>query len=108
MAGWTTAPLETLDGMTQRMLAGDRQVVFITGEAGIGKTTFIEMAVERLSRYGADALCGHCTERFGTDEAFHPLIDALMTRCRGPGGSSMLEAIRARAPNLVAPDAEFP
>ena len=29
-----TAPLETLDGMTQRMLAGDRQVVFITGEAG--------------------------------------------------------------------------
>ena len=96
-----TAPLETLDGMTQRMLTGERQVVFITGEPGIGKTTFIEMAIERLSRYGVNALCGHCTERFGTDEAFHPLIDALETRCRGPGGSSTLEAIRARAPTWL-------
>jgi class 3 adenylate cyclase len=96
-----TAPLETLDGMTQRMLAGERQVVFITGEAGIGKTTFIEMAVERLSRYGVDVLRGHCMERFGTDEAFHPLIDALMTRCRGPGGSSTLEAIRTHAPTWM-------
>ena len=59
------------------------------------------MAVERLSRYGVDALFGHCTERFGTDEAFHPLIDALETRCRGPGGSSVVEAIRARAPTWL-------
>src|SRR5262249_29669109 len=33
-------PLATLDKVTQRMLAGDRQVVFITGEAGIGKSSF--------------------------------------------------------------------
>ena len=96
-----TAPLETLDGMTQRMLTGERQVVFITGEPGIGKTTFIEMAIERLSLYGVDALCGHCAERFGTDEAFHPLIDALETRCQGPGGSSTVEAIRAVAPTWL-------
>ena len=95
------APLATLDAVTQRMLAGERQLVFITGEPGIGKTTFIEMAVERLSRLGAQALYGHCTERFGTDEAFHPLIDALETRCRGPGGSAVLETIRARAPTWL-------
>jgi class 3 adenylate cyclase/predicted ATPase len=95
------APLATLDGMAQRMLAGERQLVFITGEPGIGKTTFIEMAIERLSRLGAEALYGHCAERFGTDEAFHPLIDALETRCRGPGGSAVLETIRARAPTWL-------
>jgi predicted ATPase len=95
------APLQTLENMTKRMLEGERQVAFITGEAGIGKTTFVEMAIERLSRYGVDALLGHCTERFGTDEAFHPLIDALMTRCRGPGGASMLDAIRIRAPTWL-------
>ena len=95
------APLATLDTMAQRMLAGERQLVFITGEPGIGKTTFIEMAIERLSRLGAEALYGHCTERFGTDEAFHPLIDALETRCRGPGGSAVLETIRARAPTWL-------
>src|SRR5262245_4263422 len=95
------APLATLETIAQRMLAGERQLVFITGEPGIGKTTFIEMAIERLSRLGAEALYGHCTERFGTDEAFHPLIDALETRCRGPGGSAVLETIRARAPTWL-------
>jgi class 3 adenylate cyclase len=95
------APLATLETMTQRMLAGERQLVFITGEPGIGKTTFIEMAIERLARLGAEAFFGHCTERFATDEAFHPLIDALETRCRAPGGLSVLETIRARAPTWL-------
>ena len=102
--GWRvgrTGPLGTLDAITQRMLAGARQVVFITGEAGIGKTTFVEMALQRLSRYGVEVLCGHCTERFGTDEAFHPLIDALMTRCRDSGGTPLLEDIRAHAPTWL-------
>ena len=94
-------PLATLDKVTQRMLAGDRQVVFITGEAGIGKTSFIEMAMEQLSRYRVETLCGFCTERFGTNEAFLPLIDSLTTRCRGPDGSAVLEAVRAHAPTWL-------
>jgi DNA-binding winged helix-turn-helix (wHTH) protein len=35
------APLEMLDRIAQRMLTGQRQVAFVTGEAGIGKTAFI-------------------------------------------------------------------
>ena len=89
------------------MLAGDRQVVFITGEAGIGKTSFIEMAMEQLSRYRVETLCGFCTERFSTNEAFLPLIDSLTTRCRGPDGSAVLEAVRAPCADLAAPDARF-
>lgn len=103
-SGWRVGradALQTLDDLTRRMLAGNRQIAFITGEAGIGKTTFIDMAMERLARYGINTLCGNCTERFGTDEAFLPLIDALMTRCRGPGGSEVLEAIRAHAPTWL-------
>jgi DNA-binding winged helix-turn-helix (wHTH) protein len=96
-----SGPLQALDSVTRRMLAGNRQIVFITGEAGIGKTTFIEMAMEQLSRYHVDVLFGHCTERFGTNEAFLPLIDALTTRCRGPGGSVVLEAVRAHAPTWL-------
>ena len=79
------AALEMLDRITQHMLTGQRQIAFVTGEAGIGKTAFIDMAMERLSQRGADLLCGRCTERFGTDEAFLPLIDALATRCRAAG-----------------------
>ena len=77
-----TAPLEILDQMTQRALAGQRQIAFVTGEAGVGKTAFIAKATERLTGQGFDLLYGRCTERFGTEEVFLPLIDALVTRYR--------------------------
>ncbi|QPF94368.1 ATP-binding protein [Bradyrhizobium commune] len=93
--------LQKLDGTMRRMLGGERQVAFVTGEAGIGKTSFVEMAAEQLSRHGVDFLAGQCTERFGTNEPFLPLIDALTTRCRGPGGSSLVEAIRSHAPTWL-------
>jgi DNA-binding winged helix-turn-helix (wHTH) protein/tetratricopeptide (TPR) repeat protein len=96
-----TGTLEALDRLARRMLVGERQIVFVTGEAGIGKTTFIEMAMEQLSGYGVDTLYGRCTERFGTDEAFLPLIDALISRCRSTGGSSLQEAIRTHAPTWL-------
>jgi DNA-binding winged helix-turn-helix (wHTH) protein/tetratricopeptide (TPR) repeat protein len=95
------APLEMLDRITQRMLTGQRQIAFVTGEAGIGKTAFIRMAVERPSLQGMDLLYGRCTERFGTDEAFLPLIDALVTRCRASDGGELLAAMRVHAPTWI-------
>lgn len=95
------APLDMLDRMAQRMLTGQRQIAFVTGEAGIGKTAFIQMAVDRLSQQGVNLLCGRCTERFGTDEAFLPLIDALVTGCRSANGAELQTAIRAHAPTWM-------
>jgi class 3 adenylate cyclase len=95
------APLQLLDRITQRMLAGQRQVALVTGEAGIGKTAFIQMAVDRLTQHGVDFLYGRCTERFGTDEVFLPLIDALVMRCRATGGGELLTAIRTHAPTWL-------
>jgi tetratricopeptide (TPR) repeat protein len=95
------APLEMLDRITQHMLTGQRQIAFVTGEPGIGKTAFVDMAMERLSQQGVDLLCGRCTERFGTDEAFLPLIDALASRCRAPDAAELLVAIRTHAPTWL-------
>ena len=95
------APLDMLDQMTRRMLTGQRQIAFVTGEAGIGKTAFLQMAMDRLSEQGVNLLCGRCTERFGTDEAFLPLIDALVTGCRGPNGAQLQAAIRTHAPTWM-------
>ena len=36
------APLEMLDRITQHMLTGQRQIAFVTGEPGIGKTAFVD------------------------------------------------------------------
>ena len=95
------APLEMLDRITRLLQTGQRQIAFVTGEAGIGKTAFIEKAVQRLSQQGIDLLCGRCTERFGTDEVFLPLIDALVTRCRSAGGAELLADVRVHAPTWM-------
>jgi class 3 adenylate cyclase/tetratricopeptide (TPR) repeat protein len=95
------ASLELLDRIAQRMLTGERQIALVTGEAGIGKTAFLELAMDRLTQHGVDFLYGRCTERFGTDEVFLPLIDALVTRCRAAGGSELLIEIRTHAPTWL-------
>ncbi|MBR1282740.1 AAA family ATPase [Bradyrhizobium sp. AUGA SZCCT0177] len=95
------ATLQSLERITQRMLTGQRQIALVTGEAGIGKTAFIEMAVAQLAQHGVDLLYGRCTERFGTDEVFLPLIDALVTRCRAADGEELLTAIRNHAPTWL-------
>ena len=95
-----TAPLEMLEGMKQRILAGQRQVAFVTGEAGIGKTAFIAKATELLTGQGFDLLYGRCTERFGNNEVFLPLIDALVTRYRA-NGLDLLPIIRTHAPTWM-------
>jgi predicted ATPase/DNA-binding winged helix-turn-helix (wHTH) protein len=102
-----SAPLEALDNLIEQAVTGNRQVVFITGEAGIGKTTFVEMIMERLLGRGIGVLSGRCIEHFGTDEAFLPLIEALQDHCRGPGGPHLLEMLRVHAPTWLAQMTSF-
>lgn len=94
--------LKALNNLIEQAVTGNRQVVFITGEAGIGKTTFVEMVMERLLGRGIGVFSGRCIEHFGTDEAFLPLIEALQDQCRGPGGPHLLEMLRGHAPTWLA------
>ncbi|WGR69718.1 MULTISPECIES: AAA family ATPase [unclassified Bradyrhizobium] len=96
------AALETLDKALQLARTGQRQVVFITGEAGIGKTTLVQMTLDRIERQGLGVLHCNCNELFGTHEAFLPLIEALNERCRGTEGASLLASIRDHAPTWLA------
>ena len=95
-----TPSFETIDQMTRHVLSGKRQMAFVTGEAGIGKTAFIAKALEQLTEQGFDQLYGRCTERFGTDEVFLPLIDALVSRYRA-NGPELISAVRAHAPTWI-------
>jgi DNA-binding winged helix-turn-helix (wHTH) protein/tetratricopeptide (TPR) repeat protein len=96
------AMIEAMDDLLDVAMLGYRQVVFITGEAGIGKTTFVEMVMQRLVERGVDILLGHCIENLGADEAFFPLIEALEDRCTGPDGDRLVGALRDRAPTWLA------
>ena len=95
-------PLEVLEGVLQQVLAGQRQIVFVTGEAGIGKTTFVQMALERMEQCGVGVLHSGCNELFGTHEAFLPLIEALHEQCRGADGTILLKSLRDYAPTWLA------
>jgi len=95
-------PLEVLEGVLQQVLAGQRQIVFVTGEAGIGKTTFVQMVLERMEQRGVGVLHSGCNELFGTHEAFLPLIEALHEQCRGADGTFLLKYLRDHAPTWLA------
>ena len=96
------APLDTLEALLRRAHEGERQTVFITGEGGIGKSTLIDMIVSGLAERQIGVMRGGCAERFGTDEAFLPLIEALQDRCAGADGPALLAALRDHAPTWLA------
>ena len=63
-----------------RARAGERQLVWIAGEAGVGKSTLIERFVSELPAQAA--VRGQCVEHFGTGEPYLPILEAMKELCR--------------------------
>ncbi|HEY2386976.1 MAG TPA: AAA family ATPase [Candidatus Binatia bacterium] len=60
----------------ERAAAGARQVVFVTGDTGIGKTALVDGFVRAVAGEAAVAF-GQCREQYGPSEPFLPILDAL-------------------------------
>jgi DNA-binding winged helix-turn-helix (wHTH) protein/tetratricopeptide (TPR) repeat protein len=92
-----------VEAWMQKALEGRRQVVFITGETGIGKTTVVEAFVEHASaetdRYIAQ---GQCLEHFGEGEPYFPVLEALGSLCRQPARDRVIEILWRHAPTWLA------
>ncbi|MGH8614434.1 MAG: AAA family ATPase [Gammaproteobacteria bacterium] len=97
-----TEPLAQLQRLFKRALAGERQMVFITGEAGIGKTTVVESFLDPLAERGVGVLLGRCIEHYGAGEAFLPVLEALDRCCRATGGSALITRLKRWAPTWLA------
>jgi DNA-binding winged helix-turn-helix (wHTH) protein len=70
---------------------GQRQVVWVTGEAGMGKTTVVEAFRAVVATDPAVRLAtGQCVEHYGTGEAYLPVLEALGQLCRGTGGERLV------------------
>src|SRR5262249_3355489 len=81
----------------QKMLGAERQIVFVTGEAGIGKTALVDtfarsIASDRSIRIGR----GQCLEQYGASEAYLPVLEAIGRLCREQ--RPVVDVLRARAP----------
>ena len=85
-----------------KAMHGDRQVVFATGEAGLGKTTLIQMFMDQVRYSGALRIgYGHCIEHYGVGEAYMPILEALERLCREPAHQDVLELLKRYAPSCL-------
>lgn len=87
----------------EQALQGQRQCIFVSGEAGIGKTTLVDTFLAQLQANTAVWVGrGQCVEHYGTGEAYLPLLEALGRLGRGPGGALLGTALRQHAPSWLA------
>jgi DNA-binding winged helix-turn-helix (wHTH) protein/tetratricopeptide (TPR) repeat protein len=81
---------------------GVRQVVFISGEAGIGKTTLVDTFVAQIAAaQGIWLGRGQCIEQHGTGEAYLPLLEALGRLGHATDGQRLVELLRQYAPSWL-------
>jgi DNA-binding winged helix-turn-helix (wHTH) protein/predicted ATPase len=82
---------------------GKRQVGFVTGEAGIGKTAVIEAFLAQVAADSHLVIAhGQCVEHYGLGEAYLPMLEALGRLCRTPGSEHLLMILRRHAPLWLA------
>ena len=96
------AMLQRLGEAWAQARQGQRQVVWVTGEAGIGKTAVVEAFRAAVATDPAVWLAaGQCVEHYGTGEAYLPVLEALGQLCRGAGGERLVALLRQHAPTWL-------
>jgi len=91
--------LGRLHELLGRALDGQRQVVFVTGEPGIGKTALVEAFLTRSGLPETLSIGrGRCVEQYGAGEAYLPVLEALGRLGRGPRGDQLVHVLRQHAP----------
>ena len=96
------AELATLHAAFDRATAGHRQVCFVTGEPGIGKSTLVDTFTRSVE--GADVVVvrGHCVEQHATPEPFLSVIEVLAQLRRSTIGELALASLIRHAPTFLA------
>jgi DNA-binding winged helix-turn-helix (wHTH) protein/tetratricopeptide (TPR) repeat protein len=89
--------LSRMHGWFEKARDGECQVVFVTGEAGIGKTTLLDAFARTIASDRRVRICsGQCLEQYGMSEAYLPVLDAISQLCRRD--PSVVDVLRAHAP----------
>jgi predicted ATPase/DNA-binding winged helix-turn-helix (wHTH) protein len=91
------AALARLGQAWQAALSGRRQLLWVAGEAGIGKTTLLDHFAAGLQ--GAVVARGQCVEQHGAGEPYLPVLEALAVLCRE--GPAVVAALRSVAPTWL-------
>jgi DNA-binding winged helix-turn-helix (wHTH) protein/tetratricopeptide (TPR) repeat protein len=93
-------------------LSGHRQITFIVGEPGIGKTSLADAFQQASAAIaGVSVIRGQSIEGFAGKEPYYPLLEAIGQLARGPAKALVVETLATHAPTwlvqfpaLVRPD----
>src|SRR6516225_4920113 len=74
-----------LEDWFQRATQGTRQLVFVSGDIGIGKTTVVDQFLAQYAAGNAGRIGrGQCAEHYGEGEPYLPVFEALWQLSQGP------------------------
>ncbi len=101
---------ETLRKLKEIFLAacaGKPQLVLLSGEVGIGKSTVTEWFVNEVRRNGPNLRVtrGQCVDGFGNREPYYPVLQAISSLRRSPEHETIVEVLTQYAPTWLA---QFP
>ena len=92
-----SAELKRLGTAWQRAGAGERQIVLIAGETGVGKTRLIERFINEVGE--VQCAYGQCVDQHDSSEPYLAVLEALTGLCRRD--ASLPDLIRAVAPTWL-------
>ena len=95
------SPFQRLLQSYHAAAAGKRQLVFVTGEPGIGKTALCLELTRRLRNHGTSPhiAWGQCIEGYGVKEPYFPVLKAIHQLCRA--GESITQLFISKAPTCI-------
>jgi DNA-binding winged helix-turn-helix (wHTH) protein len=100
------AELRQLAEHFARSCAGERQVLFVTGPAGVGKTTLLDASLDSPAVHAGTPTVwigrGRCVEQHGPREPYMPVLSALAHLARRRDAAGLLGLLRRTAPTWLA------
>jgi predicted ATPase/DNA-binding winged helix-turn-helix (wHTH) protein len=95
--------LAGLEAQIELVSSGQRRAVFVTGEAGIGKTALVDAFCHQVGfSLSASVANGQCVEGFGRKEEYYPVMEALGQLCASPDGERACRILARMAPVWLA------
>jgi DNA-binding winged helix-turn-helix (wHTH) protein/predicted ATPase len=95
--------LAQLQSLFSQVREGQRLILFVAGEAGIGKTTFVQAFLDSIAQEDTVRIGrGQCVEQYGSGEPYMPVLEALSQLSRENGGEQVVEVLNKFAPTWLA------
>ena len=96
------AALGALRACLDRAATGQRQIVFLTGEQGMGKTTVVDAFLREAGADGIACARGQCLDSYGgVKEPYYPVLEALGQLSRASNGEALARVLETNAPTWL-------